>query len=90
MIFTNDLENIAEPNHCDAQQNLHSPTPMLQTILTLSKEPSEDDSTNKRFHCYLYLVIFLLSKFVILLMSGEVEVGSAEECQCGSHQPTEE
>jgi len=71
------LKNIAEPNHGDAQQNLHSPTPMTKTILTISKESSEDDSTNKRLTSYL--VFFFSSKIVILLLSGEAEVGSAEE-----------
>ena len=30
--------------------------PMAGTILAIFKEPSEDDSTNKRLTCYLYLV----------------------------------
>jgi len=50
MISIDDIENITEPNHLDAQQNLHSPTPMKATVLAIFKEPSEDDSTNKRFN----------------------------------------
>jgi hypothetical protein len=53
MIFTDDLENIAEPNLLHAQQNFHSPTRQTQTILADFKESSEDDSTNKRFN-FLY------------------------------------
>jgi hypothetical protein len=82
MIFTDDLENIAEPNHNNAQQNLRFPMPMTGTILTIFKEPSEDDSTNKRFNSFIFFILlFFLSSFlyVILLMSSEAEVGSAEE-----------
>jgi hypothetical protein len=78
MIFTDDLDNIAEPNHGDAQQNVHSPTPMTKAILTIFKEPSEDDSTNKRFNLFS-LLLFSCRSVVILLMSGEAETSSAEE-----------
>jgi len=50
MIFTDDLENIAEPNQGHAQQNLHSQTPIFQTVLTIFKGSSKDDPTNKRFN----------------------------------------
>jgi len=54
--------------------------PTTYAILTISKEPSEDDSTNKRFNllslsCYFSPVIILL----YYSMSGEAEAGSAEE-----------
>jgi hypothetical protein len=58
MIFTDDLENIAEPNLTYAQQNLHSPTPRSKAIHTIFKGSSEDNPTNKRFN-------FLSSNFFL-------------------------
>jgi hypothetical protein len=52
MIFTDDLENIAEPNQGHAQQNLRSQTPVFLAVLTIFKESSEDDPTNKRFNFF--------------------------------------
>ena len=79
MIFTDDLENIAEPNLTYAQQNVYSPTPRSQAILTIFKESSEDDSTNKRFNFVSYFLVVSFRNFVILFLSGEAEAGSAEE-----------
>jgi len=59
MIFTDDLENIVEPNLMFAQQNLYSPMQNPNAVLTISKESSEDDSTNKRFN--LLSILFLFS-----------------------------
>jgi hypothetical protein len=64
MIFTDDLENIAEPNLVNAQQNLHSPKPTKGAVLTISKESSEDDSTNKRFNFVSYFLVVSFRRFV--------------------------
>ena len=66
MIFTDDLENIAEPNLSYAQQNVYSPTPRRKAILTIIKEPSEDDSTNKRFNLFNFSVLVLPSSLFLL------------------------
>jgi len=81
MIFTDDLENIAEPNLTYAQQNVYSPTPRREAILTIIKEPSEDDSTNKRFNFVSLCLLCFLSFFSVatMFLSGEAEAGSAEE-----------
>jgi hypothetical protein len=79
MIFTDDLENVAEPNQNDAHQNLHSPTRCARAILTIFKESSEDDSTNKRFQLFHLLFFAFLGFWAIVFLFGEAEAGSAEE-----------
>jgi hypothetical protein len=80
MIFIDDLENIAEPNHCDAQQNLRSPTPISSAILV-----DFQGIVHRRFDkqtIQLCIFSFLVSFpvfCVIMSLSSEAEAGSAEE-----------
>ncbi len=60
MIFTDLLENIAEPNHEHAQQNKCSPKRMKDTALVeFQGIAPKDDSTDKRFN--FFQKYFLLS-----------------------------
>jgi len=62
MIFTDDPENIAEPNQVLAQQNECSTSHCANGSHDF-KESSEDDSTNKRFHLLYFSDYFFLSSF---------------------------
>jgi hypothetical protein len=77
MIFIDDLENIVEPNHKRAQLNLHSTSQWEARFSRFSRNrPKTIRQTNE---CTFYLVVFSFRNFVILLLFGEAEAGSAEE-----------
>ena len=77
MIFTDYLENVAEPNQYYVQQNLHSPRHVVRQFSRFSRNrPKTIRQTNDLTS---YLVIGSFRNFVILFMFGEAETSSAEE-----------
>jgi hypothetical protein len=79
MIFTDDLENIVEPNHVLAQQNECSTSQRAGRFSRFSRNRPKTIRQTNDSTLYLLLLVSFPVFCVTMFLSGEAEAGSAEE-----------